>query len=386
MSLPAAAQTGSRSAFPDGEDGAVIRTRNLGVSFRSKQGRVDALRDLDLSIPKSSLFVLLGPNGAGKTTLMRCITGLVRPTTGSIAVFGAVFGTASGAVSGASEGPEAQAPGRVPPESARARLARMGVLIENPGAYGRLNTREYLSFFGSFYAVPDLEARIRRLCGELGLETGAKPVAKLSQGNRQKLQLARSLLHRPDLLLWDEPTDHLDPASQRDVLAYLRGYLADSGATALVATHRLEQMETAATHFGFLARGALVAAGERDAVLEDAAAGLRARLGFSRPARPEELAWLAGGDPAWTGFAARPHGEASAESGALWEVSGPGLRGRMAGLIKALVERGLPLASAELRRSSLAEVYLRLLGPSGRADASEPKDGPEPSGPSESGG
>jgi ABC-2 type transport system ATP-binding protein len=346
---------------------AVIRASNLGVSFRSKQGRVEALRGVELSIPKSSLFVLLGPNGAGKTTLMRCITGLVRPTSGSIAVFGA-----------AATGPEAQEPGPVPAESPRARLARMGVLIENPGAYGRLNTREYLSFFGSFYAVADLDARIRHLCGELGLETGAKPVAKLSQGNRQKLQLARSLLHRPELLLWDEPTDHLDPASQRDVLAYLRGYLAESGATALVATHRLEQMETVATHFGFLARGGLIAAGEGDAILDQAAdgadgadgvegaadGGLRARLGFSRSVRAEELAWLTADGAAWAGFAARAQTADATGSGTQWDVSGPDLRGRMTALIKAMVERGLPLASAELRRASLAEVYHRLLGPS----------------------
>ena len=81
-------------------------------------------------------------------------------------------------------------------------------------------------------------------------------------------------MHRPELLLWDEPTDHLDPASQQDVLAYLRGYLAGSGATALVATHRLEQMEAVATHFGFLARGGLIAAGDRDGVLDNAADGV----------------------------------------------------------------------------------------------------------------
>jgi ABC-2 type transport system ATP-binding protein len=326
---------------------------------------------VELSIPRSSLFVLLGPNGAGKTTLMRCITGLVRPTSGSMAVFEeAAYGPMAG-----KPGPDQAAP-------ARARLALMGVLIENPGAYGRLNTREYLSFFGSFYAVPDLDARIRHLCGELGLETGPKPVAKLSQGNRQKLQLARSLLHRPRLLLWDEPTDHLDPASQRDVLAYLRGYLAESGATALVATHRLEQMETVATRFGFLARGRLIASGERDAMLDAAEDGPRARLGFSRAVRAEELAWLTGGGPAWAGYAARAESAESAqaaESGALWDVGGPGLRGRMADLIKAVVERGLPLASAELRRASLAEVYHRLLGPS------EPSDPSVAAAPSESG-
>jgi ABC-2 type transport system ATP-binding protein len=332
--IPAAPAAGR---LPD-----VIAARNLRVTFRSKSGPVDALRGVDLDIPKGALFVLLGPNGAGKTTLMRCITGLVEPTGGSISVFGAEGGS-------------------------RARLARMGVLIENPGLYGRLDAREYLSFFASFYAIPDLKDRIRGLCGELGLELDGKPVAKLSQGNRQKLQLARSLLHRPELLLWDEPTDHLDPVSQRGVLAYLRSYLSESGATALVATHRLEQMEAVATHFGFLAQGSLKAAGARGQILDGAASAGnesalgaspgtvgRARLGFARPVRPEDLAWLS------AGFQARI--ELSQGDGNLLDISAPDLPERMPELIKALVDRSLPLASVEPYRATLVDVYQRLVG------------------------
>ncbi|MDB5047187.1 MAG: transporter ATPase [Fibrobacteres bacterium] len=332
--IPAASAAGR---LPD-----VIAARNLRVTFRSKSGPVDALRGVDLAIPKGALFVLLGPNGAGKTTLMRCITGLVEPSGGSISVFG-------GAEAGS-----------------RARLARMGVLIENPGLYGRLDAREYLSFFGSFYAIPDLKDRIRVLCGEMGLDLDGKPVAKLSQGNRQKLQLARSLLHRPELLLWDEPTDHLDPVSQRGVLKYLRGYLAQSGATALVATHRLEQVETVATHFGFLAQGSLKAAGARAQILAGAGGGPaspdavtptigRARLGFAGPVRPEDLAWLS------AGFAARI--EPSQGENNVLDVSAPDLLDRMPELIKALVDRNLPLASVEPYRATLADVYQRLVGP-----------------------
>jgi ABC-2 type transport system ATP-binding protein len=313
-----------------------VSTRNLQVTFSSKAGKVEALRGVDFSVPRGSLFVLLGPNGAGKTTLMRCITGLVRPTGGSLPVVGETGGAGGGDA------------------GSRARLARMGVLIENPGQYGRLDAREYLSFFGSFYPIADLAARIREVCGELGLELNRKPVSKLSQGNRQKLQLARSLLHRPDLLLWDEPTDHLDPASQMDVLAYLRGYIAGSGATALVATHRLEQMESTATHFGFLARGALLAAGTRSAIMDAPGPEDRARLGFARPLRPEETAWLA------DAFSARVE-PLPGEPGQV-DISGPDLRARMPELIKALVERNLPVASAEPRRTTLAEVYQRLVG------------------------
>ncbi|MEO7778938.1 MAG: ABC transporter ATP-binding protein [Fibrobacteria bacterium] len=339
----AALIAGSPDAGAGFRSGDVIATRNLRVTFKSPAGPVEALRGLDLAIPRGALFVLLGPNGAGKTTLMRCITGLVEPTGGSLALFG------EGMEKGVSQ-------------ARRARLARMGVLIENPGQYGRLDAREYLTFFGSFYPILDLKGRIQGLCAELGLELDRKPVAKLSQGNRQKLQLARSLLHRPELLLWDEPTDHLDPVSQRQVLAYLRGYLRESGATALVATHRLEQLEAVGTHFGFLSQGGLKGAGSREEILEGASGSpaspvsalARARIGFARAVRPDELAWLA------ADFAARldfPPGE-----GHLVDIGAAGLRERMPELIKALVERNLPVASVEPYRATLAEVYQRLVG------------------------
>jgi ABC-2 type transport system ATP-binding protein len=335
---------------------AAVSARNLKVTYRSKAGPVEALRGVDLDIPKGSLFALLGPNGAGKTTLMRCITGLVEPTSGTLAVLGAGE------------------------RGSRARLARMGVLIENPGQYGRLDAREYLAFFGSFYAIPDLKDRIRDLCGEFGLDLDGKPVAKLSQGNRQKLQLARSLLHRPELLLWDEPTDHLDPMSQRAVLTYLRGYLSGSGATALVASHRLEQIETVATHFGFLAHGNLKAAGDKARILEGAGSGgmgqgvgrepcpkrepglerlERAQLGFARPLGAEETAKLDAGLS--ERFAARL--QASPADGTRFDVAGPGLRERMPELIRAVVEWNLPLSSAQPYRDALSDIYQRWVEP-----------------------
>jgi ABC-2 type transport system ATP-binding protein len=307
-----------------------VSCRNLRVTFPGKSGPVEALRGVDLEIAKGSLFVLLGPNGAGKTTLMRCITGLVAPTAGSLSVSG-----------GGEDG-------------GRSRLSRLGVLIENPGLYSRLDAREYLAFFASFYGLRDARARIDEVCREFGIPLDGKPCGKLSQGNRQKLHLARSLLHKPDLLLWDEPTDHLDPESQRDVLGYLRRYLAEAGATALVATHRLEQMEGVGTHFGFLAQGALRAAGARASVLGSSAAPGRARLGFALPLSEGERAWLA------SAFSLRLSpvpGDPLAV-----EIEAADLALRMPALLKAVVERGLPLASAEPLRATLAEAYARYLG------------------------
>lgn len=332
MSLPSqAAPQATAFATPSPSAGGMaVSCSNLRVTFPGKAGPVEALRGVDLGIAPGSLFVLLGPNGAGKTTLMRCITGLVAPSSGSVAVFGSADG------------------------GDRSRLARLGVLIENPGLYARLSAREYLAFFASFYRLADAAARIDALGREFGIPLDGKPCGKLSQGNRQKLHLARSLLHRPELLLWDEPTDHLDPESQREVLGYLRRYLAEAGATALVATHRLEQMEAVGTHFGFLAGGALRAAGERAAILEAGAGPGRARLGFAAPLSEKDRAWL--GSAFAAGLSDVPGDPAAVE------IAAEGLSGRMPALLKAAVERGLPLASAEPIRPTLADAYRRHVG------------------------
>ena len=317
---------------------SVLVVRDLHVSFPAKQGQVVALAGVDLEISSGSLFVLLGPNGAGKTTLMRCITGLVPPTRGSVSVLGEHLVAKSKYGGGTI--------------SDRSRLARLGVLIENPGLYGRLNAQEYLTFFGAFYQIKDLDVRIRTLCAELDLALDGKRIAKLSQGNRQKLQLVRSLLHSPDFLLWDEPTDHLDPVSQQQVLEYLQRYLRETGATALVATHRLEQMEGAASHFGFIAHGKLIRTGTSEEILVNEEGGERARFGFARPLFADELSGL----DAELGVEIFP-GPAEA-----LEIRAPDLRSRMPSLIKALVRRDLPLALVEPLRPGLADVYARWIG------------------------
>jgi ABC-type multidrug transport system ATPase subunit len=288
------------------------------------------LDGVDLDIPRGALFVLLGPNGAGKTTLMRCITGLARPTAGELSVLGSRGGD-------------------------RSHLGRIGVLIENPGVYGRLTAREYLGFFASFYGLADAQARIAGICREFGIPLDGKPCGKLSQGNRQKLHLARSVLHRPELLLWDEPTDHLDPDSQRETLGYLGRYLRETGATALMATHRLEQMESVGTHFGFLGRGRLKAAGERSAILDGGAAATgEVRLGFAAPPGREAVARLA------ADFSARilPPGP----DPRYVEMEAPDMASRLPALLRAAIGGGLELASAEPRRATLADAYRRHLG------------------------
>lgn len=318
----------------------VLDARNLEVTFPSRLNKVQALSGFNLQIPTGALFVLLGSNGAGKTTLMRCITGLVEPTAGTLSIFGSSI-----------DSKEAR-------PSNRENLARLGVLIENPGVYNRMDARAYLMFFGAFYPIQNLEDRIKTLCGDLGLVLDNKPVAKLSQGNRQKLQLIRSLLHRPDFLLWDEPTDHLDPVSQKQILQYLRHYLGETGATALIATHRLEQMESVASHFGFIAQGKLVRMGDREEILGGGSMfenggveknGEAFRLGFARSLGKDELQELSESFNLGIQHLTDPS-EA-------WLFKAPGLRLRMPAVIQTLVNRGLPLVTVEPVKPSLSDIY-----------------------------
>jgi ABC-2 type transport system ATP-binding protein len=231
----------------------------------------EALRGLDLELEAGSVYALLGPNGAGKTSLLRCLTGILRPASGSIRVLGVEAAT------------------RYPPEL----LRRLGVLVESPAAYGRMTAREYLRYFTGFYFPEDPETRIGELAAAFEFDGLATRVGRLSQGNRRKVQLLRSLLHGPELVLWDEPTEHLDPRAQRLALEALRRHVA-AGATALITSHRLEQMQDFADVFGFLRDGRVtlalrreVLAGQADeaeiegqgGIDSPACAALRARLG-----------------------------------------------------------------------------------------------------------
>ena len=326
---------------------SVVTARNLNVTLPGKPSPVKALAGVDLEISAGSLFVLLGPNGAGKTTFMRCITGLIQPTEGSISVF-------------------------TIEKNRRENLSRLGILIENAGVYGRLNAFEYLSFFGSFFKIENLKSRIQTCAEEMGLTLDAKPVAKLSQGNKQKLHLVRSVLHKPDLLLWDEPTDHLDPLSQKQILKYLRRYLKESGATALVATHRLEQMESVASHFGFLSYGKLTKSGTREEILNENKSS-RVRIGF-------ELIGV--GDTNQIGLTKKIRTTAEEishvfdfkienvlegvpqanETGAGYfflQIELKQTSTSLSQIVKALVDKGLPVSLVEPLQPSLSDVYSR---------------------------
>ncbi len=227
-----------------------IRTDNLTRDF----GTVRAVDHLALEVPRGIIFGFLGPNGAGKTTTIRLLLGLLEPTQGRAEVLG--FDTLSQA------------------DEIR---SRTGALLEHPGLYERLSAEDNLEFYGRIWRMPGhaRQARIKDLLTHLGLwERRKETVGTWSRGMKQKLAIARALLHRPSLVFLDEPTAGLDPiaaAALREDLATLANR---EGMTVFLTTHNLAEAEKLCQRVGVIRKGQLLAVGSPDE--------LRARQGTPR--------------------------------------------------------------------------------------------------------
>ena len=205
-------------------------------------GRKTAVDGLTLSIPPGELFAFLGPNGAGKTTTIKMLTGLLRPTSGTVRVCGHNIA-----------------------DDAR-RVARLlGYVPDEPIPYGKLSGREFLEFVAQMREMPadDIVARIERETHNLQLDEFLDSLVETySHGMRQRLCLASALLHDPAVLVVDEPTVGLDPRSVRMVKDILRGR-ADAGTTVFMSTHTLSIAEEIADRIGIVDRGRLNFLGTR---------------------------------------------------------------------------------------------------------------------------
>lgn len=189
-----------------------------------------AVDDLTLSIASGEIVALLGPNGAGKTTTLRMLAGLLAPSAGD------------GTVAGVSltDGPG---------DTLR---SRVGLLTETPGLWDRLSVWTNLLTYARLYGVADAPGRVRDVLTRLRLADRADDVtAVLSKGLRQRVAMARAILHAPPVLLLDEPTSGLDPAAARDVRTTIAA-LAHDGAAVVVCTHDLHEAEALATRIGLM--------------------------------------------------------------------------------------------------------------------------------------
>jgi ABC-2 type transport system ATP-binding protein len=213
----------------------------LEVSGLAKRyGDVLALQDLTVKVDEGECLVLLGRNGAGKTTALRCMAGVLLPTTGTVKVDGI----------DAAEDPAAV-------------RARVGLMPEVPGLYERMSARAYLDHFGAIYEVePGL--RRRRIEDLLDLfelsDAGDRWLGTYSKGMRQKVALIRATLHHPRLVLADEPTSALDPDSARRAWIYLKD-LQKEGCALVICTHSMEEAEHLAGEIGIMSAGRALAVG-----------------------------------------------------------------------------------------------------------------------------
>ena len=233
-------QTSSPTApvvAPGGEGPPVVELRGV----RRRFGNVDALAGLDLVVPANRITVLLGPNGAGKTTAIRMITGALDAHSGTVRTFGLDPANHGEAVRG-----------------------RCGVVSAKPALYDRLSGHANLAYAGELYGLgrgDGIDGRIREAAARFGIEHAlANRVGGYSTGMKTRLALARSILHRPDLLLFDEPTSGLDPESSHAVLEMIRDMTAE-GRTVVMCTHLLLEAEGLADQVVVMEDGAHLVAG-----------------------------------------------------------------------------------------------------------------------------
>ncbi|TMB77599.1 MAG: ABC transporter ATP-binding protein [Chloroflexi bacterium] len=213
------------------QDAIAVRARGV----RKRFGTVDALNGLDLEVRRGEIYGLLGPNGSGKTTFIRCVAGLVRIDAGTITLLG------------------------VSPREAVA-AGRIGYMTQAAALYADLSVDENLAFFARLQDVPDTATRIEETLRTVELlDRRRSIVSTLSGGLRTRLSLAAALLHRPELLLLDEPTVGIDPVLRREFWTHFRE-LASRGVTMLVSSHVMEEASRC-DRLGLIRAGRVLAEG-----------------------------------------------------------------------------------------------------------------------------
>jgi ABC-2 type transport system ATP-binding protein len=305
-----------------------IHTSGLGKSF----GKRRAVNDLDLAVPRGSIFGFLGPNGSGKTTTIRMLLGLATPDSGSISLLSEPM-----------------------PGAAARVLPRVGSLIEGPAFYPFLSGRANLIRFDSADRTSEASTRTRRADAALekvGLGKAARlAVHAYSLGMKQRLGIANALLNERELLVLDEPTNGLDPQGTREVRHLIR-VLATEGTTVFVSSHLLSEIEQMCSHVAVMSVGNLVAQG----TLEELQAGGKRMATLHTPDTGVAMAVLAR-----LGLDARADPVPDGHDGVLAAALGSSAP-EPERLVEELVAAGVRVRGFTVQAASLEERFVALTG------------------------
>jgi len=299
--------------------------------LRKEYDDLIAVEDLNLTIPTGEIYGLIGPNGAGKTTTIRMTCGLLSPTQGTIRVAG---------VDVLDEPEQAQ--------------QHIGYLSDFFSVYETLKVWEYLDYFAHAYKMAEekIAARVTEVIAQVGLEVKRDALIRgLSRGMKQRLGIGRAIIHRPKLLLLDEPASGLDPKARFDLRNLLRS-LCDQGTTIVVSSHILTELEGFCTSIGIMEKGALVRSGR----IEDVTAA-------ANPARTLRVRWIGDSsstvqsllqqDPLISGLIVQ-----STEG----EFQFAGTEDQLSKVLNNLVTVGVKITSFAETRQTVEDLYMKLSG------------------------
>jgi ABC-2 type transport system ATP-binding protein len=282
-----------------------------------------AVDDVSFELEAGQIFALLGPNGAGKTTTLRMLAGLIAPTSGSVQIGGEAM----------------------TPDAAPKLRERIGFLTESPGLWDSLTVHDNLRVYAQLYGMRDAETAVSEALALFEIADRRNDrTARLSKGLKQRVALARAIVHRPSIVLLDEPTAGLDPESARDVRELIVS-MRSEGRAVLLCTHNLDEVERVADRVAVL-RSRLVAIGT-PGELRQRLFTSRLRIRVSRNAE------------SFTG-ALRSSGADDVRVDGAWLSLSEG-RLTTPQIVRLLVEKGAEIEAVERDEPSLEEVYLKLL-------------------------
>ncbi len=307
---------------------AAIDVRNLRKTYGSRwRGRrIDALRGVTLQVPRGEIFGLLGPNGAGKTTLIKVLLGIIRRTGGDAQMLDFPAGDLRG-------------------------RRRVGYLPEHHRIPRHHTAYSALAYYGGLSGMSPSEVRARRdpLLETVGLKGwGDVPVTQFSKGMQQRLGLAQAMLHEPELLVLDEPTDGVDPVGRSEMRVLLQR-LKDQGKTMFLNSHLLQEVELVCDRVAILDRGELLQVSEVDALTVEAVNDVQ----FTFAGDDAQLRQAFGDAPA--------HPVAVLENGQFMITLVDPAQGDVDRTIDLARKGGLSVLSIERRHQTLEEAFLKII-------------------------